>query len=164
MTTRGYTAVKLEYIDQRAEKLTFTAKKDIFIEGENGASVTIKAGEKFYAVRASSLGPNMFYIVRCVPGVKKCSCPSCKVCVHEQHVSTGKPLAELKAEVEAKAKERAKSRKSAKAKVAQQEDKLPTQEVVQEPAKVVDISTRGTLNGAQSSAGFWEMLPSRKAS
>lgn len=50
------------------------------------------------------------------------------------------------------------------AKVAQQEDKLPAQEVVQEPAKVVDISTRGTLNGAQSSAGFWAELPSRKAS
>lgn len=130
MTTRGYTAVKLEYIDPRAEKLTFTAKKDIFIEGANGASVTIKAGEKFYAVRASSLGPNMFYIVRCVPGVKKCSCPSCKVCVHELHVKNGRPLAELKAEMETKAKERAKSRKAAKAKLAQQEDKSSSQDVV----------------------------------
>lgn len=50
------------------------------------------------------------------------------------------------------------------AKLAQQEDKPSAQEVVQEPAKVVDISTRGTLNGAQSSAGFWAELPSRKAS
>lgn len=29
---------------------------------------------------------------------------------------------------------------------------------------VVDIAERGSLNGAQQSAGFWEMLPSRKAS
>lgn len=161
-TTRGYTAVRIDFVDARAEKLSFTAKKDIFIEGENGASVTISKGEKFYAVRAGSLGENMFYIVRCIPGVKKCSCPSCKVCVHELHVKNGRPLADLKAEVEARTKERAKSRKAAK--LAQQEDKPSAQEVVQEPAKVVDISTRGTLNGAQSSAGFWAELPSRKAS
>ena len=57
------------------------------------------------------------------------------------------------------------ARKAAKAaKVAQSEDKPSSPEVVQEPAKVVDISTRGNLNGAQSSAGFWESLPRRKAS
>lgn len=128
MTTRGYTAVKLEYIDPRAEKLTFTAKKDFTIEGENGASVTIKAGEKFYAVRASSLGPNMFYIVRCVPGIKKCSCASTKPCVHEKCVSTGRSLVELKAEVEARAKGRVKARKSAKA--SKHQDKLPAQQEV----------------------------------
>lgn len=127
--TRGYTAIKLEYIDPRAEKVTFTAKKDIFIEGTNGASVTIKSGERFYAVRAASLGENMFYIVRCVPGVKKCSCPSCKVCKHEKLVATGRPLAELKTEVEAKAKERAKSRKAKVAKSAKVVEKS-AQEVV----------------------------------
>jgi hypothetical protein len=57
--------------------------------------------------------------------------------------------------------ERYAARKAAK--VAQREDKMPAQEVVQEPTNVVDISTRGNLNGAQSSAGFWESLPSRKS-
>ena len=131
-TTRGYTAIRIEHIDPRAERLTFTAKKDINIEGVNGASVNIKAGEKFYAVRATSLGDNMFYIVRvAVVGAKKCSCPSTTRCVHEIHVVTGKPLAELKAEVEAKAKARAKSRKAVK--VVQQPVVKPVAEVVVSP-------------------------------
>ena len=89
-TTRGYTAIRIEHIDPRAEKLTFTAKKDINIEGINGASVNIKAGEKFYAVRATSLGDNMFYIVREVVGVKKCSCPAMCVCKHEKLIAAYK--------------------------------------------------------------------------
>ena len=70
----------------------------------------------------------MFYMVRCVPGIKKCSCASTKPCVHEKCVSTGRSLVELKAEVEARAKGRVKARKSAK--------------VVERPAQVVDISEK----------------------
>lgn len=138
-TTRGYTAIRIDHIDPRAERLTFTAKKDIFIEGVNGASVSIKAGEKFYAVRAASLGDNMFYIVRQIVGAKKCSCPSTTRCVHDMHVATGKPLDELRAEVEAKAKGRAKSRKAAKtAKVAQQ----PVVKATQQPVVVSPVPAK----------------------
>lgn len=110
-TTRGYTAVRIDFVDARAEKLSFTAKKDILIQGVNGASVHIKSGEKFTAVRATSLEENMWYIVRQVSGSKKCSCASTKPCKHEKCVATGRSLADLQAESEA----RAKSRKPAKA-------------------------------------------------
>lgn len=146
-TTRGYTAIRIEHIDPRAERLTFTAKKDIFIEGVNGASVSIKAGEKFYAVRAASLGDNMFYIVRQIVGAKKCSCPSTTRCVHDMHVATGRPLDELRAEVEAKAKGRAKSRKAAKtAKVAQQPVVKATQQPVVVPPVPAKVEQHYTMS------------------
>jgi hypothetical protein len=135
-TTRGYTAIRIEHIDPRAERLTFTAKKDINIEGVNGASVSIKTGEKFYAVRAASLGNNMFYIVRNVVGAKKCSCPSKTRCVHEVHVATGKPLAELKAEVATRAKSR---------KAAQQ----PVVKATQQPVVVSPVVVKAEAKSEQ---------------
>jgi ribosomal protein L14E/L6E/L27E len=88
-TTRGYVAVNFSF-DARTDKVTCTARKDMTITGENGASVTLKAGEKFTAVRAASLGENMWYIVRQVSGVKKCSCPATKPCKHEKLVAASK--------------------------------------------------------------------------
>jgi hypothetical protein len=85
---RGYTVVKLEFIDARTEMINITANKDMMIAGENGASVNIKAGETFKAVRAGSLGPDMWYVVRQVSGEKKCSCPAMKPCKHEKLVAS----------------------------------------------------------------------------
>lgn len=180
-TTRGYTAIRIDHIDPRAERLTFTAKKDIFIEGVNGASVNIKAGEKFYAVRAASLGDNMFYIVREVIGVKKCSCPSVKQCKHEklivahkaakvsqQHVEKTAPALVVVSPVPAKV-EPAYTMSAEKLAMltAASQDSAEQTVIVEEPAEpakdnVTDIGQRGSLNSAQHAASFWEMLPSRK--
>jgi hypothetical protein len=102
---RGYVAVNFSF-DSRTDKVECVARQDMVIEGENGASVSLKKGEKFTAVRAGSLGPDMWYIVRHVSGVKKCSCPATKPCVHEIHVATSRPLAELRAEVKARSEAR----------------------------------------------------------
>lgn len=107
--TRGYIAISMSF-DARTDKVEITARQDLVITGTNGASVSIKAGEKFTVVRAASLGENMWYIVRDVVGQKKCTCMSHKPCKHEIAVFTGRPLAELQAEVEAR--KVAKSRKS----------------------------------------------------
>lgn len=107
-TTRGYIAISMSF-DARTDKVEITARQDMAIEGTNGASVIIKAGEKFTAVRAASLGENMWYIVRDVVGQKKCTCMSHKPCKHEIAVFTGRSLAELQAEAEAR--KVAKSRK-----------------------------------------------------
>lgn len=134
--TRGYVAVNFSF-DSRTDKVECVARQDMVIEGENGASVSLKKGEKFTAVRASSLGPDKWYIVRQVSGQKKCSCASTRVCKHEIAVFTGRPLAELQAE----ARKSAKSRKSkvsqvVAAKVAEAEKLATTGAVVnQTPAK-----------------------------
>jgi hypothetical protein len=119
---RGYVAVKIEYVDARTEMLNFTANKDIIVQGTHGATVTIKAGEKFHAVRAGSLGEDMWYLVRpSLKGMKRCSCAANSPCVHEIRISTGKPLAELRA---------AKTRKTANPVVVE----APIVETVNEPA------------------------------
>ncbi len=105
MAARGYVAVNLSF-HINTDKVLCTANKAMVITGEYGASISLKKGEKFYAVRAGSLGENMWYIVRMVSGEKKCSCPANKPCVHEVYVTTGKPLVELRAEVEARTKAR----------------------------------------------------------
>jgi hypothetical protein len=84
-TTRGYVAVNFSF-DTRTDKVECTANKDMTITGENGAQVQLKAGETFTAVRAASLGENMWYIVKHVNGQKKCSCPATKPCRHEKLV------------------------------------------------------------------------------
>jgi len=117
-TTRGYVAVNFSF-DSRTDKVAMTARKDMTIKGENGAVVTLKQGEKFTAVRAASLGENMWYIVRDVTGEKKCSCAATKPCRHEKLVAA--------------------------AKVAQSQDKLPVQPVV---SKIVDISKRRDMLSA----------------
>jgi hypothetical protein len=88
-TTRAmkkYVAVNFTF-DERTNKVECVANKDMTITGENGAIVTLKKGEKFTAVRAASLGENMWYIVRQVSGEKKCSCPATKPCRHEKLVA-----------------------------------------------------------------------------
>jgi hypothetical protein len=86
-TTKKYVAVNFSF-DTRTNKVECVANKDMVITGENGAQVALKAGEKFTAVRAASLGENMWYIVRQVSGAKKCSCPATKPCRHEKLVVT----------------------------------------------------------------------------
>lgn len=86
-TKRGYFAVNMSFAAQ-TNKVTMTANKDMTINGENGASVTLRQGEKFTVVRAASLGENMFYIVRNVSGCKKCSCAAMKPCRHEKLVAS----------------------------------------------------------------------------
>lgn len=120
--TRGYVAVNFSF-DSRTDKVECVARQDMVIEGENGASVSLKKGEKFTAVRASSLGENMWYIVRQVSGQKKCSCASTRPCKHEIAVFTGRPLAELQAEAEAR-----KVEKPRKAKATKSVDKSTIQE------------------------------------
>jgi hypothetical protein len=88
-TKRGYVAVNFSF-DSRTDKVECVARKDMVITGENGASISLKAGEKFTAVRASSLGENMWYIVRQLSGAKKCSCPAIKPCKHEKLVTSAK--------------------------------------------------------------------------
>lgn len=85
-TPRGYVAVNMS-LDSRTDMVECTARKDMTITGEHGASVSLKAGEKFTMVRAASLGENMWYIVRHVSGIKKCSCAASKPCKHEIHVA-----------------------------------------------------------------------------
>lgn len=145
---RGYVAVNFSF-DSRTDKVECVARQDMVIEGENGASVSLKKGEKFTAVRAGSLGENMWYIVRQVSGAKKCSCPATKPCKHEIAVFTGRPLAELQAEAEAR--KSAKSRKSkvssvVAAKVAEAE-KLATSGAVvnQTPAKFAKSNEQTTV-------------------
>ena len=133
--TRGYVAVNFSF-DSRTDKVECVARQDMVITGENGASVSLSKGEKFTAVRAGSLGKNMWYIVRRVSGAKKCSCPAAKPCVHEIHVATGRPLAELRAEVEARAEAR-KSAKSRKSKVSQV--------VAEKVAEASQLATTGTV-------------------
>jgi hypothetical protein len=94
--TRGYVAVSLSFAASTT-KVQMTARKDMVVQGENGASVTLKAGEKFTAVRSASLGPDMWYIVRNVSGEKKCSCPATKPCRHEKLVAT-QPVVETATE------------------------------------------------------------------
>ena len=84
-TNRGYVVVNFSF-DANTDKVLCTANKDMVIESVNGASVSLKKGEKFYAVRSDSLGENMWYIVRFVSGEKKCSCPANKPCKHEKKV------------------------------------------------------------------------------
>lgn len=79
---RGYVAINMS-LDSRTDMVEMTARKDMVIDGEHGASVSLKAGEKFTAVRAASLGEDMWYIVRHVSGMKKCSCAANKPCRHE---------------------------------------------------------------------------------
>ena len=86
-TLRGYTTVTIEFVDPRTNKLEMTARQDMTIPGQNGASVTIKAGEHFTAVRSESQGENQWYLVRHVSGCKKCSCPAKKPCKHEKLVA-----------------------------------------------------------------------------
>ncbi len=90
-TARGYVAINLGFAPQ-TNKVLMTANRDIVISGENGASVSLKKGEKFYAVRSDSLGDGWFYIVRMVSGEKKCSCPAKKPCKHEIAVKAVAPV------------------------------------------------------------------------
>jgi len=83
-----YTAVKCDFIAPQTKMLQCTARQDMTIQGQNGASVTLKQGEKFTLVRSDSLGDGWFYVVRQVSGEKKCSCPSHKPCKHEKAVKT----------------------------------------------------------------------------
>ena len=127
-TTRGYVAVNLSLAPQ-TDKMEYIANGDMVIEGTNGAIVTLKKGEHFFVVRAGSLGPNMFYLMKQdVKGVKKCSCASTRPCVHEIYVATGKPLAEIRAENAARAKARKTAnrfRASEPARIAQMLDEKP---------------------------------------
>jgi hypothetical protein len=85
MTThRPYTAVRIEFVPASIQTLNMTAKRDFTIPGTNGGSITLTKGERFTAVRASSLGHDMWYIVRQVSGLKRCSCPATKPCKHEK--------------------------------------------------------------------------------
>jgi hypothetical protein len=84
LSTHPYTAVKIELVPSGIQTLNITAKKSFTIPGQNGGSVTIEAGERFTVVRSASLGADMWYIVRHVPGVKRCSCPATKPCKHEK--------------------------------------------------------------------------------
>lgn len=93
-TKRGYVAVSMSFASGTT-KVSMTAKKDMTVEGENGASVTLKAGEKFTVVRAASLGENMWYIVRDVIGEKKCTCAAMKPCRHEKLVAGSQPVSVL---------------------------------------------------------------------
>src|SRR5689334_22882606 len=86
-TNRPYTSVEIINIGKAIKTLNITSKKDFTIQGTNGGSVTVKAGERFTLVRSDSLGPDMWYIVRQVSGVKKCSCPAMKPCKHEKSVA-----------------------------------------------------------------------------
>ena len=80
---RGYVAFEMKHIAPSIDMVTMTANKSFSVLGANGAHATIWEGEKFTAVRAGSLGPDMWYIVRNVTGTKKCSCPANKPCKHE---------------------------------------------------------------------------------
>lgn len=80
---RGYVAIQCDYVSAATTRIACVAKCDMTIEGTNGASVDLKAGEAFWLVRSESLGENMFYIVREEIGVKRCSCPANKPCKHE---------------------------------------------------------------------------------
>lgn len=111
-SSRGYIAFEMRYIGSSIDSVAMTALKTFTVAGENGASVTIEAGEKFHAVRASSLGQDKWYIVRNVTGMKRCTCVSHKPCVHENHITTGRTLADLKAEVSARAAKRKASKKT----------------------------------------------------
>src|SRR5258707_4510476 len=83
-TTKKYTAVKCDFIALETKMLQCTANKDLVIEGENGATIELKKGERFTLVRSDSLGDGWFYIVRQAHGEKKCSCPATKPCKHEK--------------------------------------------------------------------------------
>jgi hypothetical protein len=128
-----------------------TARKDMLVEGTNGASVSIKAGEKFTIVRAGSLGPDMFYIVRNITGEKKCSCLATKPCLHEIYVATGKPLAELRAEARAKSR-KPKVAKQVAAPVVVEEPIIPM------PAQEVVVATPVAVEAYQMSKGVRERL------
>src|SRR5579859_6658787 len=86
ITTSAYTVVSLDVAG--AKMIRCTANKDMTIQGVNGASVELKAGEVFYAYKAESLNEqqgrsDLYYIVRNISGMKKCSCPARKPCKHE---------------------------------------------------------------------------------
>lgn len=87
--TAAYTAVYMPYIKNATPNsiIRCQAKEDRKIEGVNGASVELKAGEWFYLAASDSLGADMYYIVREVSGAKKCSCPARKPCKHEIKVA-----------------------------------------------------------------------------
>lgn len=142
MTTRGYVAVQMSF-DARTDKVEMTARQDMTIEGTNGASIRLSKGEKFTAVRAGSLGPDMWYIVRHVSGAKKCSCPATKPCVHEIHIATGRPLAELRAEVKARAK-------THKTYVMNEAVHAKLTGLQDPPCKGTDISQKGNLNTSRA--------------
>lgn len=166
---RGYVAVNMR-IDPRNGKIEITACQDMTIEGANGASMTLKKGEKFVAVRAASLGKNMWYIVCSVTGFKKCTYSVTKPCAHEIHIATGRSLAELRAEVGAH-----KAAKSCKAKVAKaianklDETKTDVSSTIQpiELPKVTsaDLGAPANLNGTPQSdpmSAWLAILPSRQ--
>lgn len=140
-TTRGYVAVNFS-LDARTDKVECVARQDMTIEGKNGASISLSKGEKFTAVRAASLGANMWYIVRDVFGEKKCSCPAMKPCKHEIAVSTGRSLAELQTEAEARKARKVKVAQAVRAKVAESVE----QTTVKENASVNILNAALTKN------------------
>jgi hypothetical protein len=146
-TQTKYTVVKIDFIAAETKMLQCTARKDMVIEGENGASVTLKAGEEFTLVRSDSLGEGWFYIVRQVSGEKKCSCPSHKPCKHEKAVQTVRiaicntsPVVSHVAAIVKQAVE---------ATICKPVE-LTTVPVVSKSAKPTDIGMRGNINTSRA--------------
>jgi len=170
-TKRGYVAVKFTGVDSRTEMMHCTANKDLTIQGEHGASVALKAGEKFTAVRAGSLGPDMWYIVRNAKGEKKCTCAANKPCKHEIKVASGKSQTRMvTGKVSAKVAEAKRLASSGEivnetaAKFASAD--APAQSVEQAMARVAaDLGALGTLNGQPQTPempAWLAILPSRR--
>ncbi len=81
--TATYTAVRIGSVAATTNTIRCVARKNLRIEGVNGAAVDIRAGEVFYLARSESLGGDWFYIVDMREGVMNpCSCPARSMCKH----------------------------------------------------------------------------------
>lgn len=94
-STRPFVAIKVEHVAATTMIIPCTARKDLEIEGDNGAKIRIKAGDKFYLHRSASLGENMFYIVQVILDVPLCTCMATKPCKHETAIAARIEVSEV---------------------------------------------------------------------